>query len=51
MDGSVEAVFEGPPSEVAALVAWCRNGPPRAEVTGVDVTEEPAEGLVGFRIR
>ena len=51
MDGTVEAVFEGAPDAVAAMVAWCRMGPPRADVTGVDVTVEPPEGAVGFRIR
>ena len=50
-DGSVEAVFEGDPSAVAQCVSWCRQGPPRAEVTGVDVSEEPPEGLAGFAIR
>ena len=50
MDGAVEAVFEGPTAAVAEMVAWCRLGPPRAEVSGVDVTEEAPEGLVGFRV-
>ena len=50
-DGTVEAVFEGPEAPVAEVVAWCRQGPPRAVVTGVDVTEEPVEGLAGFRVR
>lgn len=50
-DGTVEAVFEGDPHPVSVMVAWCRVGPIRAEVTGVDVTEEPPEGLVGFRVR
>ena len=51
MDGTVEAVFEGPAPAVAEVVAWCRRGPPRADVTGVDVTEEPPEGAIGFQIR
>ena len=51
MDGTVEAVFEGAPAAVAMMVAWCRHGPPRADVTGIDVSEETPEGLVGFRIR
>ena len=51
MDGTVEAVFEGTESAVAEMVAWCRMGPPRADVTGIDVVEEPPEGLVGFQIR
>ena len=50
-DGSVEAVFEGGEPAVAEVVAWCRSGPPRAVVTGVDVTQEAPEGLVGFRVR
>jgi acylphosphatase len=51
MDGTVEAVFEGREPAVAELVAWCRLGPPRADVTGIEVTEEPPEGVVGFQIR
>jgi acylphosphatase len=51
MDGTVEAVFEGPDTAVAECVAWCRQGPPRAVVTGIEVTEAPPEGLVGFQIR
>ncbi len=50
-DGSVEVVVEGPPTEVAALASWCREGPPAAHVTDVEVTDERPEGLVGFRVR
>ena len=50
-DGTVEAVFEGAEADVAEMVAWCRIGPPRADVTGIEVVEEPPEGLVGFRVR
>jgi acylphosphatase len=50
-DGSVEVIAEGPPQEVQALLTWCRQGPPAAEVNGVEVTEERPEGLVGFRVR
>jgi acylphosphatase len=51
MDGTVEAVFEGPADAVAQCVSWCRIGPPRADVTGIDVTEEPPEGIAGFQVR
>lgn len=47
-DGTVEAVFEGEPDAVAAMVRWCGRGPRYAEVTGVDVHEEEPEGLTGF---
>lgn len=50
-DGSVEAVFEGAPEAVDALLAWCRAGPRFARVSGVEVQEEAPEGLGGFRIR
>jgi acylphosphatase len=41
-DGSVEAIVDGPPSAVEAIVTWARRGPPTAEVARVDVS--PAEG-------
>ena len=50
-DGSVEAVFEGSPEAVEALVTWCRRGPRSARVDALDVTEEPEEDLHGFEIR
>jgi acylphosphatase len=50
-DGSVEAVFEGPPDAVNTLVNWSQHGPPRAEVTGIDVHDETPAGEIGFRIR
>jgi len=31
-DGAVEGLFEGEDGAVAALVEWCRNGPPAALV-------------------
>jgi acylphosphatase len=50
-DGSVEVVLEGEPEAVENVVHYCRLGPVRAEVTSVEVTEEPPEGLVGFETR
>jgi len=49
-DGSVEAIFEGAPDAVDALVAWCRRGPPAARVESVELHEETPEGLRGFHI-
>jgi acylphosphatase len=49
-DGRVEAVFEGEPEAVDGLVSWCRHGPPRAEVTGIEVREEPPGGEALFRV-
>jgi acylphosphatase len=50
-DGAVEAVFEGDPDAVAALVEFCRRGPRGADVESVEETSEEPEGLTGFRIR
>ena len=49
-DGTVEAVFEGTPEAVEALVEFCRRGPPRAVVERLEVFEEESQGLEGFRI-
>jgi acylphosphatase len=49
-DGAVEAVFEGAPEDVEALVDFCRRGPRGAEVERVDVEAGSAEGLAGFRV-
>ena len=50
-DGAVEAVFEGDPEAVDALVEFARAGPRGAEVSDVEVSEEEPEGLSGFEIR
>jgi acylphosphatase len=48
--GTVEAVFEGEPDAVEALVWFCRDGPGRADVDRVDVDEEEPEGLRRFTV-
>ena len=47
-DGRVEAVFEGPEDAVNRLVKWTHHGPDSTIVTGVEVHDEPPEGLPGF---
>jgi len=50
-DGRVEAVFEGEKNEVEQIIDWCKNGPPGARVSRVEVTwEDPREESGGFRI-
>jgi acylphosphatase len=44
-DGAVEAVFEGEPEAVSALVDWCRHGPRGADVKSVEDTAEEPQGL------
>jgi acylphosphatase len=50
-DGRVEAVFEGEPDAVDAMVAWCHQGPPRARVREVERLDELAGAESGFRVR
>ncbi len=50
-DGRVEAVLEGPRAAVARVVAWCRDGPRRARVDGVETADEAPVGEAGFRVR
>jgi acylphosphatase len=50
-DGTVEAVFEGDPGAVEAMLAFCHEGPRGALVDRVEVSVEQAEGLAGFEAR
>jgi protein-L-isoaspartate(D-aspartate) O-methyltransferase len=51
-DGTVEVWAQGDPAAVDALVAWCREGPARAEVARVDVEDvEPDADLDDFEVR
>ena len=51
-DGRVEILCEGNNADVDAMLVWCRNGPPSANVTGTEISEEPYTGeFSGFSIR
>jgi acylphosphatase len=50
-DGTVEAVFEGEPDAVESMLRVCREGPGRADVSDVQISDEPPEGLSGFDVR
>lgn len=49
-DGRVEAVFEGAPDAVDALVEWCEHGPAYAHVRHVTVYDEHPLGDPAFTI-
>jgi acylphosphatase len=52
IDGSVEAVSEGPRADLEALMSWCRQGPPAARVEGVEASWSEARGeFSGFEVR
>jgi acylphosphatase len=48
-DGSVEAVFRGPPESVEVMVRRCHDGPPAARVDGVSVKPHDEDPGQGFR--
>ena len=50
-DGSVEALVQGPPDAVQALIDWAHQGPPRAQVNAVQVGAVPAQAITGFERR
>ena len=52
VDGSVLLEAQGVAAQVDALVAWCRKGPPAAEVSSVEVESlAVVEGEHDFAIR
>lgn len=46
-DGSVEALAQGHEASVAALIDWCRRGPPAARVADVSVEDKPVGSDLG----
>ncbi len=54
IDGSVEALLQGPADKVDALIAWARRGPPAAHVSNVRVDaphDEPEQRYARFERR
>jgi acylphosphatase len=49
-DGRVEMTVEGPAAAVDAFVAWARIGPPRAQVTTIQIEQQEPQGTRGFRV-
>jgi len=49
-DGSVEAVFSGPATQVDEMLRRCAEGPPDAKVTRVTVTDEGGAPPSGFTV-
>ena len=50
-DGTVEIHAEGPRDRLDQLIAWCHEGPPRAEVQKVDVEWVAPQGAIEFTVR
>ena len=50
-DGTVGLVLEGPRGAVDQLLQWAAIGPPKAQVTGIEIVDEEPVGLNGFTVR
>ncbi|MBS1545250.1 MAG: acylphosphatase [Bacteroidetes bacterium] len=50
-DGSVYIEAEGPADSLEQFIKWCHQGPPRATVHRVEVSEQPSRGFHGFEVR
>ncbi len=50
-DGRVHAVIQGSEENCRALIEWCRQGPPRARVSGVEVTSVAEQSYDSFQIQ
>ena len=51
VDGSVEAVVQGEPAAVQTLIDWAHQGPPRAQVSAVQVSAAPGQAFSVFERR
>ena len=50
-DGNVHIVASGTDDQLDQLVQWCRQGPPRAKVSAVNVEPVTPQVFVGFVIQ
>ena len=49
-DGNVHIVATGTSEQLAAFTDWCKKGPPRAVVAGVEIIEIPLKQFDRFTI-
>lgn len=49
-NGNVYIIATGTKEQLDELVAWCRQGPSRAEVTAIELKDEPLQKFADFRI-
>jgi acylphosphatase len=49
-DDSVEIVATGEKEQLDKFISWCRQGPPRADVSDVETQELPLQDFRNFSI-
>lgn len=47
---TVSVVATGPEAALAELISWCQQGPPRAEVKNVEISDQPLQEFKKFSI-
>ena len=50
-DGSVHIMASGTNDQLNQLVAWCKQGPPRAQVAAVHVEKISRHAFFGFTVQ
>jgi acylphosphatase len=49
-DGNVSIIATGTEEQLDLLTEWCKKGPPRAVVTGVEIVELPLRSFDRFAV-
>jgi acylphosphatase len=49
-DRNVKIIATGTKEKLEALLAWCRQGPSRADVSSIELKDEPLQQFDDFRI-
>ncbi len=49
-DRNVKVIATGTREKLDVLIDWCRQGPSRAEVSSIDISDEPLQEFKDFSI-
>lgn len=49
-NGEVKIIATGTKEQIETLIQWCRQGPPKAIVTSIEITELPLQSFGQFSI-
>lgn len=49
-DGTVKIIATGTAEQLTQLTDWCKQGPPKANVTNLDVKELPLQSFKSFTV-
>ena len=51
IDNSVYVEIEGPQADIDQFLTWCKEGPPLAKVSKIELKEAPLSNFTNFKIR